>query len=93
MKQRKAKKQLQAQDSLSLRRLEQQISSFFQNLSYKKILEDGTVEVWGDTLNANQRASWNVPNDTISAWGGWWAGGGDYFYISKLFGICTEQIR
>lgn len=38
---------------------------------------------------ASDYAKYDIPKEAISACGGWWAGGGDYFYAVVQEDVCT----
>ena len=48
------------------------------------IVEDGKVKIAEtnvcETLDKEQWADYEIPAEALTAAGGWWAGGGDYFY-------------
>lgn len=48
------------------------------------IIEDGKVKISEtsicETLDKEEWADYEIPAEALTAAGGWWAGGGDYFY-------------
>lgn len=51
------------------------------------LFKDSKVKI-ADLKNCGEvdRAEWSqygIPEAALAAWGGWWAGAGDYFYVEK----------